>query len=195
MHDRRSADPDTLEVRQGQELGPVPHRRCRWIMFATKIFRAFVCRIRDSDDLDFRMFLESRQMTSANDIARPNNPNPQFLIVFLHWLCAISILRARCAFVRAKFDRDVQWFVQLRKLSRVNIHLTRPSVRGSLRISSRDQLCQEFVVSQDLEPCAAALFTGAVWPRKKAAWVGMLRKMCRVFSRPICVASAFGCRN
>src|SRR5438309_11457884 len=91
MHDRRSADPDNIEVRQGQELGPVPHRRCRWIMFSTKIFRAFVRRIRDSDDLDFRMFLKSRQMTSANDVARPNNPNPQFLIVFLHWLCAISI--------------------------------------------------------------------------------------------------------
>jgi hypothetical protein len=30
------------------------------------------------------MFLESRQMASPNDIARSDNPNPQFLIIFVH---------------------------------------------------------------------------------------------------------------
>jgi len=51
------------------------------------------------------MFLKSWQMASANDIARSNNPNPQFVIILVHWLCEMSILQTRLAIVRAKFDR------------------------------------------------------------------------------------------
>src|SRR5213075_1143850 len=86
MHHWRSADPDNIEIWQSEELSPVPHRRGRWIVFPAKIFRAFVCRVRDGDNFDFRMFLESWQMTSANNVARADNPNPQFVIIFLHWV-------------------------------------------------------------------------------------------------------------
>jgi hypothetical protein len=51
------------------------------------------------------MFLKSRQMASANDVARSDNPNPQFVIILGHWLYAMSILQTRLALVRAKFDR------------------------------------------------------------------------------------------
>ena len=58
------------------------------------------------------MFLKSRQMSSANDIARSDNPNPQFVIIFVHRLREILILQARLPFVRAKFDRLGQLRVQ-----------------------------------------------------------------------------------
>jgi len=58
------------------------------------------------------MFLQSRQMASANDIARSDNPNPQFVIIFVHWLCEMLILQSRLVLVRAKFDRLRQLRVQ-----------------------------------------------------------------------------------
>jgi len=51
-------------------------------------------------------------MSSANDIARSDNPNPQFVIIFVHRLREILILQARLPFVRAKFDRLGQLRVQ-----------------------------------------------------------------------------------
>jgi hypothetical protein len=51
------------------------------------------------------MFLKSWQVASANDVARSNNPNPQFVIILVHWLRAMSILQTRLSLVRAKFDR------------------------------------------------------------------------------------------
>ena len=39
------------------------------------------------------MFFESRQMASANDIARSDNPNSQFLIILVHWFRETLILR------------------------------------------------------------------------------------------------------
>ena len=58
------------------------------------------------------MFIEGRQMASANDIARPDDPNPQFVIILVHRLCEILILQTRLALVRAKFDRLRQLRVQ-----------------------------------------------------------------------------------
>jgi len=58
------------------------------------------------------MFLQGRQVTSANDVARSDNPNPQFVIIFVHRLCEILILQIRMALVRAKFDRFRQLRVQ-----------------------------------------------------------------------------------
>jgi len=58
------------------------------------------------------MFLKSWQVASANDVARANNPNPQFVIILVHWLCAMSILQTRLGLVRAKFDRLRQLRVQ-----------------------------------------------------------------------------------
>jgi len=58
------------------------------------------------------MFLQSRQMASTNDIARSDNPNPQFVIIFVHWLCEMLILQSRLVLVRAKFDRLRQLRVQ-----------------------------------------------------------------------------------
>ena len=51
-------------------------------------------------------------MASANDIARSDNPNPQFVIIFVHWLCEMLILQSRLVLVRAKFDRLRQLRVQ-----------------------------------------------------------------------------------
>jgi len=58
------------------------------------------------------MFLKSRQVASANDVARSDNPNPQFVIIFVHWLCEILMLQTRLVLVRAKFDRLRQLRVQ-----------------------------------------------------------------------------------
>jgi hypothetical protein len=51
------------------------------------------------------MFLQGRQVTSANDVARSDNPNPQFVIIFVHGLREMLILQSRLVLVRAKFDR------------------------------------------------------------------------------------------
>jgi hypothetical protein len=79
-------------------------------------------------------------MTRANDIARPDNPNPQFVIILVHRLCEILILQTRLALVRAKFDRLRQLRVQPSIFRReeygmlqINIHLTGELMRGSLR--------------------------------------------------------------
>ena len=58
------------------------------------------------------MFLESRQVASADNVARPDNSNPQFVIIFVHGLRQILILQTRLAFVRAKFDLLGQLRVQ-----------------------------------------------------------------------------------
>ena len=58
------------------------------------------------------MFLKSWQMARANDVARSNNPNPQFVIIFVHGLREMLILPSRLVLVRAKFDRLRQLRVQ-----------------------------------------------------------------------------------
>ncbi len=58
------------------------------------------------------MFLQSRQMASANNIARSDNPNPQFVIIFVHGLREMLILQSRLVLVRAKFDPLRQFRVQ-----------------------------------------------------------------------------------
>jgi hypothetical protein len=67
-------------------------------------------------------------MTGANDVARANNPDPQFLIILLrHVSNAMSILRNGRPLTRDKFDRAAH-------LPFKN-HLTGASLRGSLRAS------------------------------------------------------------
>jgi hypothetical protein len=58
------------------------------------------------------MFLQSRQMASTNDIARSDDPNSQFVIIFVHGLREMLILPSRLVLVRAKFDRLRQLRVQ-----------------------------------------------------------------------------------
>jgi NADH:ubiquinone oxidoreductase subunit H len=58
------------------------------------------------------MFLQGWQVPGANDVSCSDNSNPQFVIIFVHWLRAMSILQIRAAFVRAKFDRLGQLRVQ-----------------------------------------------------------------------------------
>jgi hypothetical protein len=74
-------------------------------VFLAKLLRAFVRRIRDGNDLNLWMFRESRQMPSTNDIARSDNPNTQFVIIFVHGLREMLILQSLLVLVRAKFDR------------------------------------------------------------------------------------------
>ena len=62
MHVGRRPDPDDVEIVEGEEVGPVRHRRRLRHIFATKFFRAFVGGIRNGDDLHFRMPLERGQM-------------------------------------------------------------------------------------------------------------------------------------
>jgi hypothetical protein len=52
-------------------------------IFLTKFLGAFVGRIRDGNNFDFGMFLEGRQMPGANDAARSDNSDPQFVIIFV----------------------------------------------------------------------------------------------------------------
>jgi hypothetical protein len=40
------------------------------------------------------MLLQRRQMTSANDITCSDDADPQFVVIFLHWLaCDIDVAR------------------------------------------------------------------------------------------------------
>jgi len=58
------------------------------------------------------MVLQSRQMAGTNYIARSDNPNPQFVIIFVHWSREMLILQSRRVVMRAKFDRLRQLRVQ-----------------------------------------------------------------------------------
>jgi large subunit ribosomal protein L28 len=72
------------------------------------------------------MVFERRQMSCANDAARSDNPDPQFMIIFWrHVSNAISILRNRSSLTRDKFDRGAH--------SPFKIHLTAPPLSTSLR--------------------------------------------------------------
>ena len=84
MHVRRCANPDYVDVRQRDQVRPILYRCRLRQFFAAKILRAFVGQIRDGDNLDLRMFLESRQMAGPNNVARSDNADPQFVIIFVH---------------------------------------------------------------------------------------------------------------
>ena len=58
------------------------------------------------------MFLKGWQVARANNVARSDNTDPQFMIIFVHWLRETLILQTRLPFVRAKFDRLLQLRVQ-----------------------------------------------------------------------------------
>jgi hypothetical protein len=92
MHVRRCADPDNVDVRQRDQLRPIFYRRRSRHIFAAKFLGAFVCGIGNRYDLDIRVLLKTGQMASANDVARADDPDPQFLIVFVHLLLCDSNL-------------------------------------------------------------------------------------------------------
>jgi hypothetical protein len=82
-----------------------------WHIFAAKFIGAFICRIGNSNNLDLRMLLESGQMPSPNNVARSDNADPQFVIIFVHW-CDINVANSNRLFVRAYLDSEEQWRVQ-----------------------------------------------------------------------------------
>ena len=81
MHVGRRPDPDDIQLRDREEIGPVRHRRGVWCVFLAKFLRAFVGGIGDGYDLHFRMFLQSRQMPIPYDRAGADDADPQFVIV------------------------------------------------------------------------------------------------------------------
>src|SRR5438067_8210195 len=117
-------------------------------------------------------------MTGSDDIARSNNPHPQCVVIFVHWLCAISLMQSRLASARVNFDREEQWRVQpcavrtkKRRLGQpsgdidgseavipwvTTIRLTDTRTDGSLAAPSRILICREFAASLDPKPSAGA---------------------------------------
>ena len=81
MHVRRRADPDDIEVRDREEVGPILHRRGVRYIFLAEFLRAFVGGIRDRHDLDLGMFLQTGQVPLFHDVARADDSDSQFLMV------------------------------------------------------------------------------------------------------------------
>ena len=81
MHVRRRADPDDVEVRDREEVGPVLHRRGVRRIFLAEFLRAFVGGIRDRHDLDLGMFLQPGQVPLFHDVARADDSDSQFLVI------------------------------------------------------------------------------------------------------------------
>ena len=92
MHVRRRADPDDVDVRQRHQLWPIFYWPSVRHTLPAKFLGAFVCRIGNRYDLDIRVFLQTGQMAGANNIARADDADPQFVIVFVHWFtCDINL--------------------------------------------------------------------------------------------------------
>ena len=79
MHIRRRPNPNGVQFRQGEQVGPVLHRHRFGRVFFAKFLRAFVGRIRDRHDLDIGMFAQSRQMTVTNDGACADDAEANFV--------------------------------------------------------------------------------------------------------------------
>ena len=108
MHIRRRADPDDVEIGQGKEIGPIRHRRRAFTVFLAKLVAALVSRVRNGHDLDVGIFFQGGQMPGANDIARADDSDPQFTVIFLcHVSNADADLALRITIARAKFDRHI----------------------------------------------------------------------------------------
>ena len=90
MHVGRSADPDDIEIGNGEEIGPVRHRRGLRHILPTKFFRAFVGRIGDGDDLHFGMRFERGQMPCPHDVAGADDADSQFVIIRAAMLNAVE---------------------------------------------------------------------------------------------------------
>jgi hypothetical protein len=79
-----------------------------WRIFLAKFFRAFVGRVADRDDLNFRMALERRQMAPPHYFPRPNNSEPQFIILVSH-----DVERARWDSRETVFDHGSRFAFNL----------------------------------------------------------------------------------
>src|SRR5207244_13344117 len=98
------------------------------------------------------MFFQRRQMPRAHDVACADDPDAQFVIIFLrHTSMPFSILRRAPRITRAKFDQRGAFIVQLRKRSRVKIRLTRAIRHSSLRDLFAFSRSPKFASSQDQE--------------------------------------------
>src|SRR5213083_3245912 len=86
MHVRRRADPDNVDVRERHQLRPIFYWRSSWHILPAKPLGAFICGIGNRYDLDIWIRFQRRQMSGANNVARADDADPQFLIIFVHWL-------------------------------------------------------------------------------------------------------------
>lgn len=74
-------------------------------VFPAEFIRALVGRIADRDYLDIRMTLQRRQMAAAHNLTRPDNSEPQLVMIFLahrkpaggQWECYLTTVAAGCS--------------------------------------------------------------------------------------------------
>ena len=81
MHVGRRADPDDVEIGNGQQVGPILHRGGVRRVLLAKFLRALVGGIRDGHDFDLRMLLQSRQVPVPHDGAGADDSDPQLVVV------------------------------------------------------------------------------------------------------------------
>ena len=81
MHVRRRADPDDVEIGQREQIGPVLHRRRVRHVLVAELQRAFVSGVGDGNDLDFRVFLECRQMPGADDLSGADDADAKLVVM------------------------------------------------------------------------------------------------------------------
>jgi hypothetical protein len=69
------------------------------------LFTALVSRVRDGDDLGVGILFECGQMPGANDIARADDSDSQFAVIFLGHVSNTGIdLALRLTIARVNFD-------------------------------------------------------------------------------------------
>ena len=74
-------------------------------MFLAKLLAALVGRIRDGDDFGVGIFLERGQMSGPDDVARTDDSDPQFAVIFLCHVSNTDVDLGLCLTIaRVNFD-------------------------------------------------------------------------------------------
>src|SRR5205085_1575285 len=73
-----------VEIRNGQEIRPIPHRRSLRNVLLAELLRAFVGGVGDCDDFGVGVPFQCRQMAIANDLPGSNNADPELVVTLLH---------------------------------------------------------------------------------------------------------------
>jgi hypothetical protein len=77
-------DPDDINVRLSEQFGPIGVRFRFWENLGTKLFRAFVASIADTDNLDVFDLIQCGEVAFPDDTSGTDNSYPQLGVARLH---------------------------------------------------------------------------------------------------------------
>ena len=187
MHIRRRADPDNVELGQREEVGPIPHRRRRRIMFLAKLFAALVSGIRNGDDLDVGMFFQRRQMPITHNVSLPQRSRPAPSDYSF-----ASLLQMQLSILHTRHElRELR--LTIAHILRSTISLTIPT--RAARFAPFSEAYVESLHHHRFPRHARQHYSPPRYGQEKGGVGRHVTKNVPRFFRPICTNTASGCRS